>query len=392
MNPLNNPFSPGAGTQPPEIVGRSEILMKAKILFGRLQKGRSEQSLILIGLRGVGKTVLLNLIDEEAKSQNFKTIFIEAHEGKSLVQLLVPNLRKILLDLDRAEQIGQKVKRALRVFKGFLNAIQIKYNDIEIGLDIDPEIGTADSGDIENDLVHLFEAIAEAAQDKKTCIAIIIDELQYLNEIEMSALIMAIHKISQRNLPLTLVGAGLPQIIALSGRSKSYAERLFSFPQLGPLTFDESITALREPINKEGAHINDQALKEIFHQTQGYPYFIQEWGYQAWNIGELNTIDLNVAMEATKKSISKLDQSFFRVRFDRLTPSEKKYLRAMAEIGTGPHRSGDIAIVLKQSVQSLAPVRSSLIKKGMIYSPSHGDTDFTVPLFHQFMKRVMPEL
>jgi hypothetical protein len=207
----------------------------------------------------------------------------------------------------------------------------------------------------------------------------------------MSALIMAIHRIAQKKLPLALVGAGLPQLVGLMGRSKSYAERLFDFPRIGPLEEPDAIAALRGPAKEQNVEITDDALKAILFQTQGYPYFLQEWGYQAWNLAEKSPIDAQVIQLATKESIQRLDESFFRIRFDRLTPREKEYLHSLAVLGDGAQRSGDIADRLKVSSQSIAPIRNSLIKKGMIYSPAHGDTDFTVPLFGAFLKRVMPD-
>lgn len=233
--------------------------------------------------------------------------------------------------------------------------------------------------------------IAEAALDKKTAVAIIIDELQYLSEIELSALIMATHRISQKQLPLVLIGAGLPQLVGLTGRSKSYAERLFDFPKIGPLEKKNAFIALQEPVKAFGARFSEEALNEIVFKTKGYPYFLQEWGYQSWNLAKSHNIHLDIIKEATKKSLERLDEGFFRVRFDRLTPSEKKYLRALANLGAGSQRSGNVADILRLKPQSVAPVRNNLIKKGMIYSPSHGDTEFTVPLFDQFMLRAMPE-
>lgn len=388
MDPVRNPFSPGAGTPPPELAGRQAILDRVKIMFERLRKGRSEKSFLLIGLRGVGKTVLLNEVDRIAQHAGCRSILVEAHEKKSLAALLLPPLRQLLFQLDRMENFSEKVKKGLRVLKSFINGVRLKYKDIEITLDIDPESGTADSGDIESDFPLLLEAIAEAAAERKTAVVIIIDELQYLSEVELSALIMAIHKIAQKRLPLALVGAGLPQLVGLTGRSKSYAERLFDFVAVGPLSKQDAIQALEHPIQEQGAHITDEALQAIFHQTQGFPYFLQEWGYQAWNLAEKLPIDLPVVNKATEESIQRLDDGFFRVRFDRLTPREKEYLYALAVLGHGAHRSGEIAQNLMVTAQSIAPIRNSLIRKGMIYSPAHGVTDFTVPLFGDFMKRV----
>jgi AAA ATPase domain len=392
MDPLQNPFSPGAGSPPPELAGRQNILSKSKIALGRLKAGKSEKSFLLVGLRGVGKTVLLNTIHRYAQDQGFKSILVEAHEGKSLAALLLPPLRQVLFSLDQMENINQKVKRGLRVLKSFLSSVKMKVNDVEISLDIDPELGAADSGDLESDLPVLLEAIAEAAQSRETAVAIIIDEIQYLSEKEFSALIMAIHRISQRQLPLMLVGAGLPQLLGLAGRSKSYAERLFDYPKVGPLDRADAILAIQEPVKEQGVHFTDEALNEIIFKTEGYPYFLQEWGYNSWNLAKDSEISFEVVQEATYASLQRLDESFFRVRFDRLISSEKRYLRALAEFGSGSHRSADVAEKLKVKPQSVAPVRASLLKKGMIHSPSYGDIEFTVPLFDDFMRREMPQI
>jgi len=390
MDPLRNPFSPGAGSPPPELAGRARILEQARVTLGRIKAGRPERSQLLIGLRGVGKTVLLNKIREMAEEMGFRPVFIEAHENKPLAALLLPPLRQLLISLDRMATVSEKAKRGLRVLKSFFNGVKLKYQDIEIGIDVEPEEGAADSGDLEADLSALFQALGEAAVDRKTAIALIVDELQYLTEEELSALIMAMHLISQRQLPVVLIGAGLPQLVAHAGRAKSYAERLFQFPELGPLQPEDAVAALQEPVMEESVRFTDEALKEVIVQTQGYPYFLQEWGYQAWNITDQSPIEIADVRRATDESIKRLDANFFRVRFDRLTPREKDYLRALAELGEGPHRSGDVAEQLGVRVQSVAPIRNNLIKKGMIYSPSHGDTAFTVPLFGGFMKRIMP--
>ena len=390
MDPLHNPFSPGAGTPPPELAGRDDILKQALMALARIKKGRAEKSVLLIGLRGVGKTVLLHKISEMAKEQGYKAVMIEAHENKSLPALLLPYLRQVLFALDKGEMVSAKVKRGLRVLKSFIGGLRVKINEIEFGLDIDAEKGAADSGDLEADLAEVFIALGEAAQDRHTAIAIIIDELQYLSEEELSSLIMAVHKVSQKSLPLVVIGAGLPQLVGKAGRSKSYAERLFDYPVVGPLEKEDAKKALQEPALSEGVSFTNDALDEIARVTEGYPYFLQEWGYQAWNIAEKSPIELDVIKRATKASITRLDQSFFRVRLDRLTPREKDYLRALAELGADPQRSGDIAEKLGVEVNRVAPLRNGLIKKGMIYSPAHGDTAFTVPLFEAFMKRTMP--
>ena len=392
MDEIRNPFSPGAGTPPPELAGRNVLLDRVKILLARVREGRPEKSVLLVGLRGVGKTVLLNELEILAEQAGYKTILVEAHDSKSLSALLAPPLRKLLLSLDRMSNVSDKARRGLRVLKGFVNGVKLTVGDLEIGLDIEAEAGTADSGDLEADLPELFIAVAEAAQDRKIPVAILVDEIQYLSAKELSALIMAMHKMAQKRLPLVLIGAGLPVLPGLAGESKSYAERLFDFPELGPLQAVDAWQALRDPAQDEGADFTDEALDEIVRLTQGYPYFLQEWGYQSWNHAPHSPIQLADVQRATPRIIERLDANFFRVRFDRLTPREKDYLRALAELGAEPQRSGDIAAVLGVKVQAVAPLRDSLMKKGMIYSPAHGDTAFTVPLFDTFMKRAMPQL
>lgn len=391
MDPIKNPFSPGAGSPPPELVGRDEVLEQARILLGRVKRRKSEKSLLLTGLRGVGKTVLLNRIGDACAAEGYKTVLIEAHESKSLAALLAPLLRKLLFELDRIAGAGDKAKRGLAILKSFVGAVKLSYGDIELGLDIDPERGSADTGDIETDLPSLFSAVAEAAEERGCHVAILIDEIQYFSQAELSALIMAMHKMQQRQLPLVLIGAGLPILPGLVGESKSYAERLFSFPAIGPLSEADAGKALRDPVRSSGADFEDGALCEIYRLTQGYPYFIQEWGYQAWNLADSPLISLDLVKAATQTVIHRLDENFFKVRFDRQTPREKQFLRAMAQLGPGTQRTSDIAELLKVKITSLGPVRASLIKKGMIYSPSHGDMAFTVPLFDEFMRRAIPE-
>jgi hypothetical protein len=390
LNPLYNPFSPGAGTPPPELAGRQEIIDRALLALERTKRGRSEKSLMLVGLRGVGKTVLLNRISTLAEDRGYKVAMIEAQENKQLAILLYPSIRRVLFALDLGENISAKVKRSLRVLKSFVSTVKLKLNDVELAMDIDPETGTADSGDLESDLTQLLLAVGEAAKDRKTAVALIVDELQYVSEVELSSLIMAVHKVSQQSLPLIVVGAGLPQLVGNAGKAKSYAERLFNFPIIGPLSLTEARRALQEPVIKENVTFSDEALDEIVRLTQGYPYFIQEWGYQSWNLAETSPISYEAIKRATEVSIARLDESFFRVRFDRLTPREKQYLRALAELGPDTQRSGEVAEKIGVAINRLAPVRNGLIKKGMIYSPAYGDTAFTVPLFDEFMKRTMP--
>ena len=390
MNPIKNPYSPGAGSPPPELVGRDPVLEQARILLGRIKARRPEKSMLLTGLRGVGKTVLLNEIERLAKKEGYHTVSIEAHEKKPLGPLLAPQLRSLLFELDRLAGAGDKVKRGLRVLRSFLGVLKVTYEEITVSLDIDPELGSADSGDIEIDLPNLLVAVGEAADERSCAVAVLIDEIQYFNQKELGALIMAMHKIQQKQLPLLLLGAGLPILPGLAGESKSYAERLLNFPNVGALSEEEAARALREPALAAEVEFAPAALQEIFELTKGYPYFLQEWGYQSWNLATESPIQLEIVKKATDLVIPRLDENFFRVRFDRLTPSEKNFLRAMAQLGPAAHRTGDIAQALGVKVTSLGPVRAKLIKKGMIYSPAHGDLAFTVPLFDEFMIRAMP--
>lgn len=391
MDPIINPFSPGAGSPPPELVGRDPILEQARVLLGRIRQKRPEKSLLLTGLRGVGKTVLLNEIQRMADSDGYRTIFIEAHEGKALGPLIVPYLRTLLYDLDRIAGTGDKVKRGLAVLRSFIGSLRLTMGDVAIGLDIEPEKGSADSGDLEIDLPNLFIAIGEAAEDREIPVAVFIDEIQYFDKKELGALIMAMHKIQQRQLPLVLLGAGLPILPGLAGESKSYAERLFNFPNIGALSQNDSAKALQDPAQEAGIAFEPAALTEVYRLTKGYPYFLQEWGYVAWNVATSSPITLQVVQDATATVIQRLDENFFRVRYERLTPSEKNFLRAMADLGQDAHRTGDIADALKVKVTSLGPVRAKLINKGMIYSPAHGDLAFTVPLFREFLIRAIPQ-
>jgi len=344
----------------------------------------------MVGLRGVGKTVLLDQMRSDAESAGAHTLRLEAPEGRSLPALLAPQLRVALLRLSKLEKAKSLAQRALRGLAGFAGALKIKFNDIEVGLDLEPEPGLADNGDLEMDLAALFAEVGAAAKAADTALIIFIDELQYVEEDQLAALISALHRCSQQRLPVAVVGAGLPQLRGRAGNAKSYAERLFDYPEIGPLPAEAARQALEKPANDLGVQFVPAAVEEIILQTRGYPYFLQEWGKRAWETAAASPITPEVVQLASTEAVAALDESFFRVRFDRLTPMEKRYLRAMAELGPGPHRSGDIAEALGRKVTALAPLRNGLIGKGMIWSPNHGDTAFTVPLFDEFMKRIMP--
>ena len=390
MDPRKNPYSPGAGAPPPELAGRDDLIERSAVALDRIRDGRHAKSLIMVGLRGVGKTVLLNRIQLDAEERAIHGLRLEAPEDRSLPGILAPAMRAALLRMDRAKAASDVGKRAMRALAGFIGSMKIKYHDVEMGIDVKPEQGLADTGDLDVDLTDLLVAVGQAARERSTAFTIFVDELQYIDEDQLASLITALHRCAQKQLPITLVGAGLPQIVGQTGRAKSYAERLFEFPEIGPLDDAAARLALTAPAQKDGVIFNADALDEILTQTKGYPYFLQEWGKHTWSVAEQSPITVANVRDATRQALAELDGSFFRVRFDRLTPAEKNYLRAMADLGIGPHRSGDVAEKLGRKVNSLGPTRSTLIAKGMVYSPDHGDTAFTVPLFDQFMKRMMP--
>jgi hypothetical protein len=392
MNPTTNPFSPGAGTKPPELVGRESVLEKAEVMIQRSLKGRDARGMLLIGLRGVGKTVLINQIQRMADAAGAQTAIVESPEQRSLPAQLTPVLRSLLLKLSHKENAKALAQRGLKALGGFLKSVKVKFQDVELGVSLDSEVGLADSGDFEADLSELIQAIGEAARAGQTAVLLLIDELQYVAEDQLSALIVALHRCHQRQLPVLMVAAGLPQLVGQMGRAKSYAERMFEYPSIGALSEVDAASAIREPAAREGVEYTEAALAEIYRQTQGYPYFLQEWGKHTWNVAKASPVTLIDVEKASPLALADLDASFFRVRLDRLTPSEKRYITAMACLGPGPYRSGEIAARLNKEINQTAPVRASLIKKGMIYSPSHGDTHFTVPLFDAYVARTLPPL
>jgi hypothetical protein len=390
MDPVRNPYAPGAGSPPPELAGRGTLRKDIEVRLERLRQGRPAKSMMLVGLRGVGKTVLLDQMRRDAEAHRIETVRIEAPENRSLPALLAPALRLELLHLSKKEAAKDYAIRGLKALAGFASKLKVKYHDIHVGLDYEPEPGLADDGDLERDLATLLAQVGAAARAAGTAVVLFIDELQYVEESQMAALISALHRCAQEKLPVTVLGAGLPQLRARMGDAKSYAERLFDFPEIGALNPSDAREAIVRPAENEGAEIDDLAVELIYAKTQGYPYFLQEWGKHTWDIAPASPIRREDVVNASDEVVAALDESFFRVRFDRLTPTEKRYLRAMAELGPGPHRSGDIADELERNVSSLGPTRAGLIGKGMIWSPTHGDTAFTVPLFDEFMKRIMP--
>lgn len=389
MDPILNPFSPGAGSRPPELAGRDGMLEAGRIALKRIAASRHAKSQMLLGLRGVGKTVLLNQLAEAAEIEGYHVISIEATEGNRLADLLAPLLRVVLFRLSANEKARVLANRAMAALRSFASVFKVAYGDLEIGVEPAPE--DAASGDLEADLPNLLIKVALAAREADRPIGIFIDEVQYLQPSDLSALIGALHKISQKSLPLIVFGAGLPRLAGIAGDAKSYAERLFDFPAIGALDEAESHRAIREPVREADAEIEEDALEHIFEKTKGYPYFLQEWAHHTWNTAPGSPIRRADVEKATRQAAAALDASFFRVRFDRLTAREKEYLRAMAQLGPGPHGSGEIAATMNIDVTTAGPVRTGLLRKGMIYSPAHGQTAFTVPMFDDFMWREMPD-
>ena len=390
MDRRRNPFVPGAGLQPPELVGRDRLLAEAAIDLDRVLSGRPAKGLILLGLRGVGKTVLLNRLRGLADDKGFRTIRIEAPEGSTLPELLTPELRRTIYGLDLRQAAGRQLRRAAGVLANFAKAFKVTAGDLEFSVDLTP--GEGDTGNLEQDLPRLLVAMAQAAAERGTAVALFIDEVQYLSASELAAVIVSCHETAQQNLPFLFIGAGLPQVAALAGEAKSYAERLFDYPEVGPLETADARSALVNPARVEGVAFDVGAAEKIAAAARNFPYFIQEWGYQVWNAATSSPITAEMVQAASAQVVSHLDGNFFRVRFDRLTPLEQKYLRAMAELGAGPYATGRIAATLGVQAASVATVRQRLVAKGMVWSQRHGETAFTVPMFDDFMKRQMPDL
>ena len=383
MDPFKNPFRPGAGTPPPALIGRDELIEKYSVALRRTLSGRPGKSVMPIGLRGVGKTVLLNRFEQLARESGIQTGFLEAPDTGEFKRLLATRLRSILVGLDQGP-VSQAVKRAMGILKSFAYTLP---DGMSISLSVDPVVGSADSGVLSEDTTDLLVAVGEAVKDRETGLLLAIDEVQYLTAEELAALISAIHRTVQLSLPVILVGAGLPQLPGLAGSAKSYAERLFDFPHIGPLARADAQAALELPAQAQDVTFSVDALAELLDRTHGFPYFLQEWGYHVWNVAPKSPITAEDVRLAAPEVQRRLDENFFLVRMDRLTPAESRYLAAMAALGEGPHRSGDVAACLEVKVESVAPRRSALIQKGMVFSPAHGDTAFTVPLFDEFLRR-----
>ncbi|WP_324642407.1 ATP-binding protein [Pseudarthrobacter sp. LT1] len=393
MDPLDNPYTPNAGANPPVLVGRSDELASFKLLLARLARGRSEQSMIITGLRGVGKTVLLGAFRKEAISAGWAVIEIEVskHSDEDFRRQLAVEFRKALLEISPRAKWTDRARKAAGVLRSFTVSVDPE-GKFTAGFDVDAVEGQADSGELGVDLTDLFLAVGEAARDHKTGLVLLFDEVQFLTKAQMEALIAALHKTVQRDLPITMVGAGLPQIAELAGEAKSYSERLFKFPKIGMLDDNDAVEAITRPALDSGVTFEETASAEAVRLTGGYPYFLQEMGSAVWNLANDETITAQDVTDAHRYVEEKLDGSFFRVRLDRTTELEQAYLRAMAQLGPEPQLASDVAALLNRTSQQVSPTRSQLIDKGLLYTPNHGYAAFTVPHFDRFMMRAVPEL
>ena len=386
---MRNPYSPGAGTRPPALVGRDRELDAIDVALQRLLLGRDGRSQLLTGLRGVGKTVMLNEFEQCAGGRGYFHEHIEVGEDGKLAPRLASGFRRVLLSMDAKRRIGERVVRALGVLKAF----SLKLPDgPELTIDVDAVLGPADSGDLGTDLAGLFVELGEVARDHGTGVLLTIDELHYVSQPTLEALVMGLHRASQLRLPITIAGAGLPSLATLTGEAKSYAERMFTFPSIGSLDDATAREALVVPAAEEVVTWEDRALDRVLDVTRGFPYFLQEFGKQAWDVSDgPDVITFDDVERSIPVATAELDEGFFRVRSGRTSDPERSYLRAMAELGSGPVRSGDVAALLGRPTTALGSVRDGLLKRALCYSPRWGEIEFTVPMFDEFMKRWIPD-
>lgn len=392
MDPRKNPYAPGAGTKPPALVGRDAQIESFDVLLERLENGYTEQSMIITGLRGVGKTVLLDVLREKAEDRGWATVEWEVEKNALFGSKISSQIRRALLQIAPKARWTERVRKAASVLKSFT----VTFNPdgaVTAGLDVEALAGVGDSGAISEDLTDLFVALGEAAQEEDTGVVFLLDEIQYLKAIDLEALITALHKCVRRSLPITLVGAGLPQIPRLVGEAKSYSERLFQFPRIGELDqATDARDALILPAKNLRISYDPEAVDFVVKYTQGYPYFLQEYGKYLWDEASDSPISLQEAIQVQPLVEAKLDEGFFQVRVDRTTELELKYLFAMAKLGPEPHRASEVARQLSRSTEQAGPIRSRLIDKGLLFTPGHGLAAFTVPQFDRYMLRKHSDL
>lgn len=393
MDPRENPYTPNAGARPPALVGRRDELVAFDILLDRLRDGYAEQSLIVTGLRGVGKTVLLQEFRDRALERSWIVVDIEVakHDDDQFRAVLARELRRALFTLAPKASWSDRARRAAAVLRSFTLGIDPD-GRLTAGFEVEPAEGHGDSGALDADLSDVLTAIGEAAKEHGTGVVLLFDEIQFLTRPQLEAVIVGLHRTVQRRLPITLTAAGLPQLAELAGEAKSYSERLFRFPVIDKLVPADAHLALVGPAGTRGVGFAPEALAVAIEFTEGYPYFLQEFGQAAWNVADGPIVSGADAQVARRVVEEKLDSAFFRVRHARTTELELAYLRAMAELGPQPHLAGAVARLLDRSSQQCGPTRSQLIDKGLLYTPEHGYAAFTVPQFDRYLKRVIPEL
>jgi hypothetical protein len=386
VRPHDNPYTPNAGARPPVLVGRDDQLESFEVLLERLRRGHTEQSMLITGLRGVGKTVLLTSFEERARERGWTTVEAEITKNTAFGARMAQLVRRALFQLAPKTRWKERAVRAAAVLKSFQVTVASD-GTLVAGLDVEAAEGFADSGELDEDLTDLLIALGEAAREHDSGVVFLIDEVHFLQAPELEALIAALHKTVQRQLPITLVGAGLPQLPRLAGEAKSYAERLFKFPHIGQLSPAEAEQALVDPAERLGVTYEQQAVEAILDYTEGYPYFLQEYGNVLWDLVETAPVTAGDVGNAREAVEAKLDGGFFRVRAERTTELELRYMRAMAELGPEAHQARDVAALLGRTSEQMGPTRSRLIDKGLLYTPGHGLAAFTVPQFDRFMRR-----
>lgn len=386
MRSRDNPYTPNAGAQPPVLAGRDAELEEFETLLERLRRGHAEQSMIISGLRGVGKTVLLNSFEARARELGWATVDAEITRHSDFAGRITHLVRRALLQIAPRERWRARAKRAAAALSSFQLTLSSE-GAVTGGFGIDPHEGLADSGYLADDLTDLLVALGGAASAHETGVVFLLDEIQLLDRVEFEALIAALHKTVQRQLPVTVVAAGLPQLPRLAGEAKSYAERLFRFPTIGRLSREPAMEAFTAPATDRGVEVEPAAAAEVARITDGYPYFIQEFGKAIWDMTEQPPVRLRDVRAAEAIVEAKLNESFYRVRVERVSELERAYLCAMAELGPEPHRAVAVAEQLGRTVQQLGPTRSRLIEKGLLYTPSRGLAAFTVPQFDRYLLR-----
>ncbi len=395
MKALTNPYTPNAGAEPQAVVGRDDQLESFDLLLARIEAGRTEQSMIITGLRGVGKTVLLGQFRTKALARDWVVVELEVRKNgeTEFRRDIATRLRSALFELSPKTKWTDRFQHAAAVLKSFSVSVDAS-GTWTGGLDIEAAEGFADHANLALDMTDVLLAVGQAAAERKRGVVLLFDEVQFLSRQQLEAVIEGLHKMVQRKLPITMVGAGLPQIAELAGDAKSYAERLFKFPSIGVLSPDDARAALTRPALDEGVDYTPDALNEAVVITGGYPYFLQELGYTVWTVAEGPTITLDDVIAAVPGHEAKLEESFFRVRLDRATELQRAYLRATAQLGPGPQKASVVAEVMgpDRTSENLAPTRAELINMGLLYTPEHGYAAFTVPHFDRFVMRAIPEL